>query len=74
MASSNIIQLQRWQRRHPDFDWQDYQNWIRRHGYYRNALDVSKPEFSEYATIYLQQQRRAVPASRSLRAAQPRWS
>ena len=46
----------RWLRRHPGFDIADYSEWVRARGYYKSALDVTKPEFYEYATIYVQSQ------------------
>lgn len=48
--------FERWLKRHPDFDWNSYRAWVRAHGYYRSALDVSKPEFEEYAALYLQRE------------------
>ena len=47
-------QFKRWQKRHPEFDLQKYSYWIKAHGYYQAALDISKPEFYEYASRFLQ--------------------
>lgn len=44
-----------WRQYHPDFDPNDYARWIAQRGYYRLALDISRPEFYEYATLYLGQ-------------------
>ncbi len=47
----NIYDL--WKKHHPTFDREDYARWIKERGYYKSALDISKPEFYEYATLYL---------------------
>ena len=43
----------RWKKHHPNFDLNDYIQWVKSRGYYRSALDTSKPEFYEYASVYL---------------------
>ena len=52
MATKSRFYL-RWKRHHPEFVFQSYARWIQDRGYYRLALDTSKPEFYEYATVYL---------------------
>lgn len=47
----------RWQKRHPSFDPAGYARWVRQRGYQRYTLDPSKPDFAEYATVYLGQRR-----------------
>jgi hypothetical protein len=42
-----------WKAQHPTFDSQDYARWVQSRGYYRAALDVSRPEFYEYVNLYL---------------------
>ena len=45
---------QRWCQQHPDFNWQDYSQWVKNRGYYKSALDTSKPDFFDYVSLYLQ--------------------
>ena len=42
-----------WQKRFPSFDSGAYARWVEQRGYYRNALDPSKPDFYEYAAVFL---------------------
>jgi len=42
-----------WKARHPRFDFEDYARWVQARGYYQTALDIAKPEFYEYVTVYL---------------------
>ena len=42
-----------WKAQHPTFDPRDYARWVQSRGYYRAALDVSRPEFYEYVNLYL---------------------
>jgi hypothetical protein len=62
MATKSRFYL-RWKRHHPEFVFQNYARWISDRGYYQLALDTAKPEFYEYATVYLglNMQRPAVP-------------
>lgn len=46
-----------WRQKHPDFDPKDYARWVKERGYYKFALDFSRPEFYEYVTVYLNKQR-----------------
>lgn len=55
MPAAHNKQLHRWQRRYPSFDWQQYLQWVTDRGYYRSALDTEKPEFTEYASLFVQQ-------------------
>lgn len=44
---------QTWRRRYPAFDPEAYARWVNQRGYHRQALDPLKPDFYEYATVFI---------------------